>query len=224
MPRPATAAQAGTEGCTGVAARTGRRSRHCRRGQARSSSARAAAIAGTRGYSQLSVGRIIDLADVSHDAFSEYYSDTRECFLGALELLCLETLACVQRASLAAGKDWATGVHRGVTALMDHLASNPLLGRLACVEVFAVGPSAIQRRTQLIGRFTDLLRSGAPDSKRPTQLSADATVGAIWRIVHHHVTHGRAQLLPGLVDQVAFIALAPTIGAERAAEVILSAR
>jgi AcrR family transcriptional regulator len=183
----------------------------------------AAAIAGTRGYSQLTVGRIIDLADVSHDAFSEFYSDTAECFLGALELLGLEALACVQRASLA-GEDWATGVHRGVAALMDHLASTPLLGRLACIEAFAVGPSAIQRRTQLMGRFTDLLRRGAPESNRPTELSADATVGAIWRIVHHHVTHGRVQLLPGLVDHIAYMALAPTIGAEHAAEVILSER
>jgi len=180
-----------------------------------------AAIAGTRGYSQLSVGRIIELADVSHDAFSEYYSGTDECFLGALELLCLETLACVQRASLE-GEDWATGVHRGVAALMDHLASDPLLGRLACVEIFAAGPSAIQRRTQLIGRFTDLLRRGAPGEKRPTELSADATVGAIWRIVHHHVTHGRVQLLPGLVDQIAYMALAPTIGGEAAVRAILS--
>jgi AcrR family transcriptional regulator len=181
----------------------------------------AAAIAGTRGYSQLSVGRIIDLADVSHDAFSEFYSDTEECFLGALELLGLEALACLQRASLS-GEDWATGVHRGVAALMDHLAGNPLLGRLACVEVFAVGPSAIQRRTQLLGRFTDLLRSRMPQTRRPSELSADATVGAIWAIVHHHVTHGATRLLPGLADHATYMVLAPVIGAEEAVQSILS--
>jgi hypothetical protein len=53
-------------------------------------------------------------------------------------------------------------------------------------------------------------------------LVGEASVGAIWGIVHHRVTRGSTQLLPGLADYATYIVLAPVIGGEAAAKVILA--
>jgi hypothetical protein len=49
----------------------------------------------------------------------------------------------------------------------------------------------------------------------------EASVGAIWGIVHHHVTRGATHLLPGLADYATYLALAPVVGHEAAVQVIL---
>jgi hypothetical protein len=107
---------------------------------------------------------------------------------------------------------------------MDRLASDRLLARIAFVEVFSVGPAAVERRSRLLQKFTDLLSDGTPTSRRPSTLVAQATVGAVWGLVHHHVVRGEAGRLPGLVDDATYLALAPAIGHDAAAEVILGAR
>jgi hypothetical protein len=52
-------------------------------------------------------------------------------------------------------------------------------------------------------------------------LVGEASVGAIWGIVHHRVTRGSTHLLPGLADYATYI-VAPVIGGETAAKVILA--
>jgi hypothetical protein len=63
-----------------------------------------------------------------------------------------------------------------------------------------------------------------PQSRAPSRLAAEASVGAVWGIVHHHVTGGATHLLPGLADHATYIALAPVIGGEATVQVILAAR
>ena len=129
---------------------------------------------------------------------------------------------CAARASQST-EDRLVGVHRGMTALMAHIATDPVLVRVAFVEIFAVGPAAFKRRQRLLGQFTEQLARSVPRSQRPSDLVAEASVGAIWGIVHHHVTRGATHLLPGLADYATYLALAPIIGAQQAIEAILAA-
>jgi hypothetical protein len=46
--------------------------------------------------------------------------------------------------------------------------------------------------------------------------AAEASVGAVWGIVHRHVATGRAQQLPRSAPVLSFMALAPAIGAREA--------
>jgi len=82
-------------------------------------------------------------------------------------------------------------------------------------------PAGIRRRERLLGQFTDQLMPGLPRSRASSRLVAKASVGAIWGIVHGHVTRGATQLLPRLADYATYIALAPVIGGEAAVQVIL---
>ena len=183
----------------------------------------AARIAAVKGYAQLTPAQIVCDAGVSEATFDEFFQSTEQCFLDALDRLGLEALVCAARASRGS-EDRLAGVHRGMVALMEHIASSPVLVRVAFVEIFAVGPAAFKRRQRLLGQFTDQLASSVPRSQRPSDLVAEASVGAIWGIVHHHVTRGASHLLPGLADYATYLALAPIIGAQQAIEAILVER
>ena len=179
----------------------------------------AAQIAATGGYTQLSPSRIAGEAGVTEARFDELFESSEQCFLDALDRLSLEALVCATRA--AQRTDGLAAVHAGIAALLRHIATSPVLVQVAFVEIFALGPAGIERRERLLGQFTDQLMRGLPQSRAPSRLAADASIGAVWGILHHHVTRGATHLLPGLADHVTYIALAPVIGGEAAAQVIL---
>jgi len=181
----------------------------------------AARIAAAKGYARLTPAQIVCDAGVSEATFDELFQSTEQCFLDALDRLGLEALVCAARASRSS-EDRLAGAHRGMVALMRHVASDPVLVRVAFVEIFALGPAGIKRRERLLGQFTELLARSVPRSQRPSDLVAEASVGAIWGIVHYHVTRGATHRLPGLADYATYIALAPVIGGEAAAKVILA--
>ena len=201
----------------------------------------AARIVAARGYAQLTRAQIARDAEVSEQRFDELFESPEQCFLDALDRLGLEALVCVARAARGSD-DPLLGVHRGIVALMRHIADDPVLVRVAFVEVFALGPSGIQRRERLLGQFTGLLAKSLPsraattspsrpsrrsrESERsrapgaPPDLALEASVGAIWGIVHQQVTRAASRRLPDLAGYATYLALAPAIGGEAAVEVI----
>ena len=179
----------------------------------------AAQIAANSGYAQLSPARIAREAGVAEARFDELFESSEQCFLDALDRLSLEALVCATQA--AQRTEGLAMVHAGITALLRHIATSPVLVQVAFVEIFALGPDGIERRERLLGQFTDQLMRGLLQSRAPSRLVAEASIGAVWGILHHHVTRGATRLLPGLADHATYIALAPVIGGEAAAEVIL---
>ncbi len=207
----------------------------------------AAQIAAAKSYAQLSPAQIGRAAEVSEARFCELFESTEQCFLDALDRLGLEALVCVARAARSSD-DPLIGLHRGIVALMRHIADDPVLVRVAFVEIFALGPPGVQRRERLLGQFTELLAKSLPSrgattsparpSRRargsgtsrpsrapeaPPDLALEASVGAIWGLVHHHVTRGAARRLPDLAGYATYLALAPAIGGEAAVESIAGA-
>jgi AcrR family transcriptional regulator/predicted DsbA family dithiol-disulfide isomerase len=183
----------------------------------------AAAIAASDGYSGLSVARITRLARVSEETFASLYkgADAIEaCFLAAFDLLGVEALVCAARASRDAG-GWPDGVRSGIVALLDHVAGHPFLGPVAFIEIFAVGPSAIERRSKMLQKFADVFTRWIPDSQRPSELIAEAIVGAIWAVIHDYIVRGHVDLLHELADDATYLALAPVVGHEQAIQLIL---
>ena len=78
---------------------------------------------------------------------------------------------------------------------------------------FAAGPAGVLRRERLLRMFTELFVRRIPASERPSELVAQAITGAIWVILHRHISNGNGRLLPALADHISYIALAPVIGA-----------
>lgn len=201
------------------------RARRPVRARARNERARvlsaAASLAASNGYTSLTPVQITERAGTSLTTFNAMYPSVEQCFLAALDRLGLEALVCAAEGSQAT-HDRLARVHRGIAALMDRVADDSVLRRVAFVEVFAVGPAGIDRREQLLHRFSALLTDTLPADVQAPELVVEAIVGAIWGLVHHHVVHGAAHRLPDLTHEATYLALAPLIGAAQALETILA--
>jgi AcrR family transcriptional regulator len=169
-------------------------------------------------YSQLTAPQIAQEANVSIDAFFELFADKSECFVAALDMLAEELLAIAADPGLLSA-DWPQAVRRVIAELMRFLAGHPLYARTIAQEAFAAGPQATQRNLELAQGIATLLTEGAP-GRVPSRLVVEGLAGAIWHTVRCHVAGARIQLLPALSDYLSYVALAPFVGADAAAEMV----
>jgi len=179
-----------------------------------------AQLASKEGYATLTVTRVRAAAGVSRRSFDTHFESMGDCFLATLETLSDRTLAAAAPLYLTAD-DWASGVHRMIVDLCRHLARNPTFTRLAFLEVFSPSPEAIRWRSEMIARLATKLRRGAPPTRRPSELAAEASIGAMWGVIHHFVSTGRASQLPIAAPALSYLALAPALGAAAAIDVIV---
>ncbi len=169
-------------------------------------------------YRELSAPQIADEANVSIDAFVEMFADKDDCLLAALDMIGDKLLAIAADPELVSS-DWPQAVRRVLAELMRYLADHPLYARTVVQEAFFVGAEALERAVELSHNIATLLTEGAPVEAHGS-LTTDAVAGAIWHTVRCQVAGGRIQLLPALSDHLTYVALAPFIGADAAAEAI----
>jgi AcrR family transcriptional regulator len=179
-----------------------------------------AKLARKEGCATLTVPRVRAAAGVSRRSFDAHFEGVADCFLATLETLSDRTLAAAAPIYLTAG-DWANGVHRMVAGLCRLLARDPTFADLAFLEVFSPCPEAIRWRSQMIAKLATRLRREAPSARKPSQFAAEASIGALWGVIHHFVAAGRGAQLPIAAPALSYLALAPTLGGAAAVEVIL---
>jgi len=180
-----------------------------------------ARLASREGYTSLTVPRVRAAAGVSRRSFDAHFDGVADCFLATLEVLSDRTLAAAEPSYLTADS-WASGVHRMIASLCQHLAGNPTFADLAFLEVFSPGSEAIRWRSEMIAKLGAMLRQGAPPAQRPTVFAAEASVGAMWGVIHHFVATGRGAQLPVAAPVLSYIALAPALGAATAVDAIVA--
>ena len=178
-------------------------------------------LAAEEGYRQLRVPRIRAAAGVSRKCFDEHFEDVESCFIAALERLAARALARAAPAG-AAARTWPGGLHRALYSLCVDIAADPVLARLGFIEVFAPGPDGMLCRERVIAGVAESFRASAPAGQRPSELAAEASVGAVWGVVHNHIALGRAHQLPRITGVLSYLALAPAIGAEGAVRAIVA--
>jgi AcrR family transcriptional regulator len=180
-----------------------------------------AKLASKEGYATLTVPRVRAAAGVSRRSFDTHFEGVADCFLATLETLSDRTLAAAAPFYLAAD-DWASGVHRMIADLCRHLARDPIFTGLAFLEVFSPGPEAIQWRSEMIAKLASRLRREAPPARRPSDFAAEASIGAMWGVIHHFVATGHCAQLPVAAPALSYLALAPALGGAAAVEVIVA--
>ncbi len=180
-----------------------------------------ARLASRQGYATLTVPRIRAAAGVSRRSFDTHFEGVADCFLATLETLSEHTLAAAAPVYLTAD-DWASGVHRMIAGLCRHLARDPTFAGLAFLEVFSPGHEAIQWRSEMIAKLATRLRRGAPPTRRPSEFAAEASIGAMWGVIHHFVATGRGAQLPVAAPALSYLALAPALGGAAAVDLIVA--
>jgi AcrR family transcriptional regulator len=178
-----------------------------------------ARLASREGYATLTVPRVRAAAGVSRRSFDAHFEGVADCFLATLGKLSARALAAAEPSFLSADT-WASGVHRMIVELCHRLARDPTFTDLAFLEVFSPEPQVIQWRSEMIAKLAAMLRREAPAARRPSVFAAEASVGAMWGVIHHFVASGRGAQLPIAAPVLSYIALAPAIGGAAAVDAI----
>ncbi len=173
-------------------------------------------------YRTLSAPQIADEANVSIDAYCELFADKEGCFLAALDMIGDELLAIAADPRLVSD-DWPQAVRRVLAALMRYLADRPLQARTLAQEAFFAGDEALEHALDLFHSIATLLTEGAP-AEAHGSLTAEAIASAIRHTVSCQVAGGRIELLAALSDHLAYVVLAPFIGADAAVAIVTAER
>ncbi len=179
-------------------------------------------LAALEGYGNLTPMRIADEAGVSIDTFFELFEDMEACFLAAVEKLGEEVRETVSDPGLTTA-EWPLAVRRSLDALMRYFAARPAYTQTIATGVFAMGRRAVDLGAELACEVAAKLTAGAPCAPL-TELAQEGIEGAIWHTIYCQTTNGDMGALPELSDYLAYVVLAPFLGAAEAARIVTEQR
>lgn len=171
------------------------------------------------GYWNLTIPRIRREAGVSRRSFDSHFDGVSDCYLQGIEALVARAIARSQRHAAGDGS-WESRVFRIVRSYCTEVARSPALAQLAYIDIFAPGQEGMTCRERMISNGAVHLSRLCPPAERMTELQAEASAAAGWRIIQTEIAAGRAKKLPRVAPLIAFVFLAPAVGAARATEAI----
>lgn len=172
----------------------------------------AAKLSVAEGYESLTGPRIRREAGVSRRSFDANFRDVADCFLEAVESW---TSTVVERAESEARRSgtWERAVVRTVSKLCAGVPRDPGFARLAFLEILAPGPEGLAKSDEIVTYWARRFCETAPTKRRPSAFAAEASVAAIWSMARCEILSGRGDRIRETVAEMAFILLAPAIGA-----------
>jgi AcrR family transcriptional regulator len=178
-----------------------------------------ATLSAAGGCAGITVRTLRTEAGASKEVFYEHFAGVEDAFLVAYELGHGRGMEAIRAASREA-PDWATSVRAGTAALLDFLACEPAFAYLALVDAHVVTARTAARARHGLREYAELFSSGLKGASAPaTPLAVEATVGALAELCISYSLKGRSAQLPSLVAPATYVALAPFIGIETAAQV-----
>lgn len=177
-------------------------------------------VAAAKGYEATTVTDVIELAGVSRATFYEAFEDKAACFLEAYDAVIDVLVAHVSSAfESAAGEPWPQRIATGLGALVELLAAEADIARMAMVEVTAAGDDARERYRAALARFTPFLEEGRTYSGQGDELPPDTArfaVGGATSMIFDEIRAGRGPELERLLPDLVFAVLMPYLGPEAA--------
>lgn len=176
-------------------------------------------VVAEKGYGATTVADLTKEAGISRTTFYEMFEDKEACFLAAYDNAVDALVRRITRA-YEVEEDWPRRARAGLAALLDALAEEPQLARLALIDVGAAGPAAQRRYRAALQRLTPLFDEGRDFAPGGRQLPANTSrmaIGAVAGLISDELIEGRAERLPDLLSEVLFATLVPYIGPAAAA-------
>jgi AcrR family transcriptional regulator len=176
--------------------------------------------AAAKGYEATTVADVVEVATVPRAAFDSMFASKEECFLEAYDAVIDVLVAHVTAAfESTVGQPWPDRIGAALRALVDLLATEHDIARMAMVEVTAVGEDARIRYRTALGRFTYFLEEGRGASPQGDELPADTAgfaIGGATSIIFDEVRAGRGPELRRILPDLVFAVLMPYLGPEAA--------
>jgi AcrR family transcriptional regulator len=181
-----------------------------------------AAVMLEKGYANVTVADIVTAAGVARDVFYEHFENKQHAFLEAQQYATQFVFDTCATAFFSA-KEWPDRVWNGLHAVTTLMASYPALSHLRVVECYAAGPQAVRGTEELMRAGRIFLEEGyrqSPQANALPRLCSDAITGAVFEILYRLIAHDEAAELPRRLPELAYIAIAPFVGPERAVELV----
>ena len=172
-------------------------------------------LAVANGPSTLTAPQVRSEAGVSRRCFDSTFGGVEECFLESVEAVAGKAAAGARTWS-ADADDWERSTCRFVLALCAQAARNRTQTRLVFLGIFSAGHPGLLRREGMVSRMAAELRQTVPAGHRPSGIVAEASVAATWQIAQSDIAARRAQALPRVAPLLAYVLLAPIVGADQA--------
>jgi len=177
-------------------------------------------VAAAKGYETTTVADVTEVAMVPRAAFDSMFGGKEECFLEAYDAVIDVLVAHVTAAfESTVGQPWPDRVGAALRALVDLLATEHDIARMAMVEVTAVGEDARIRYRTALSRFTYFLEEGRRASPQGDHLPADTAgfaIGGATSMIFDEVRAGRGPELRRILPDLVFAVLMPYLGPEAA--------
>ena len=158
-----------------------------------------------KGYAGTSVEDVLKRARVSRQSFYALYSSKLDCFMAAFD----RASALLRRrleGSAEGGGDPMTRFERVFTAYLEALASEPGYARLFLVDVYAAGPEAVRRRSEIQHDLAEALADMLGLSGETAVFACHMVVSAVSAMVTPAVAAGDTDALraigPPVVEHV----------------------
>lgn len=176
--------------------------------------------AAAKGYEATTIDDVVEFAGVPRESFEAMFASKEECFLEAYDAVFDVLVAHVNAAFEAADDEsWPEQIAAGLGALVELLAMEADIARLAMVEVTAAGDDARERYRAMLTRFTPFLEKGRTYSGQGEALPADTArfaVGGATSMIFDEVRAGRGPELKRILPDLVFAVLMPYLGPEAA--------
>jgi AcrR family transcriptional regulator len=169
-------------------------------------------------YKELSAPQIADEANVPLDVFFELFAGKDACYLAALDSLGGELLELAADPRLRDG-DWPRAVREVIGELMRYLAARPLYAQTIAAGAFAAGARAAERNRELGYSLASLLIEQAPEQAH-SGMAVEGVMGAIGHTIRCQAASGQIGALAAVSDQLAYVVIAPFVGADAAAAIV----
>ncbi|HEX7060219.1 MAG TPA: TetR/AcrR family transcriptional regulator [Solirubrobacterales bacterium] len=178
--------------------------------------------AAAKGYEATTVADVIEMAGVSRATFYEMFEDKASCFLEAYDAVIDVLVAHVTSAFESASEEpWPEQIAAGLRGLVELLAAEADIARMAMVEVTAAGDDARERYRAALARFTPFLEEGRTYSGQGDALPPDTArfaIGGATSMIFDEIRAGRGPTLERILPDLVFAVLMPYLGPEAAEE------
>jgi len=176
-------------------------------------------VVAEKGYAATTVADLTRQAGISRTTFYAMFDDKEGCFLAAYDGI-VDALVRRVAAAYEGEGEWPQRARAGLAALLEALAEEPEVARLALVDVGSAGPAAQRRFRAAMQRLTPFFDEGrdfAPGGRNLPANTSRMAIGAVTGLIVDELTEERAEDLPELLSDVLFATLVPYIGPDAAA-------
>ncbi|MER7957208.1 TetR/AcrR family transcriptional regulator [Streptomyces sp. NPDC096030] len=173
-----------------------------------------ARMVAAHGYAGARISDICRAAGVTRPVFYALFTGKEDAVLAAYRSGTQMVVRAMQRPYEEAGgaASWPAAVRAGLRTMLALLSQTPAFARMV-VEIESAGPAGRRARAELLASFRRFFVDAppAPPGVERAEL-VDTVVGAVHAAVHRAVDQDRTGQLPGLLDTLVHVVVAPFTG------------